>query len=311
MGTITGKQLSARVGRVVVLMGGTSAEREISLLSGRTVLAGLQRLGIDATALDVGNQVIESLQSLRPQLVVNMLHGKNGEDGVMQGLLEMMGLPYTGSGVLASALAMDKVKSKLIWRQSGLPVADHRILNGQSDWQQIMDDFDKVVVKPVSGGSSLGVAMVEDAGSLREAWLQAREYDRRVLAEQCIEGTEYSTGVLGKELLPTIRLETERRFFDYEAKYIDKSTRIICPITMPMEQQLRLESLVRQAYDSLGCSGLARVDLMQDTAGDFYLLELNTIPGMTPHSFVPTAAERTGISFDELLLRMLACELMH
>ncbi len=290
-------------------MGGTSVEREISLLSGQAVLAGLQRLGIDATPIDVGNDVVEQIQKAKPDLVFNLLHGKNGEDGVVQGLLEMMKIPYTGSGVLASALAMDKLKSKLIWQQCGLPTPDYRVLEEDSDWQQIVSEFGKVVVKPVSGGSSLGIAIVNDATALQKEYEKAKEFDQHVMAEKCIEGPEYSTGVLGDELLPTILLETDRQFFDYEAKYIDEATRIVCPVDIPQEQMSSLKSLVRKAYDSLGCSGLARVDFMQDEAGEFYLLELNTVPGMTSHSFVPTAAERMGISFDELLLRILNFEL--
>ncbi|MCG8413584.1 MAG: D-alanine--D-alanine ligase [Pseudomonadales bacterium] len=309
MRTINKEQILAKIGRVVVLMGGASVEREISLLSGQAVMAGLQRLGIDAVAIDVGNDVIEQLQKSKPDLVFNLLHGKNGEDGVMQGLLEMMEIPYTGSGVLASALAMDKLKSKLIWRQCGLPTADYKLLGDDSDWQQITNEFGKVVVKPVSGGSSLGIAIVSDAESLQKEYEKAKEFDQHIMAEKCIEGPEYSTGVLGDELLPTILLETDRQFFDYEAKYIDEATRITCPVDIPQEQMNRLKTLVRQAYNSLGCTGLARVDFMQDQTGEFYLLELNTVPGMTSHSFVPTAAERMGISFDELLLRILDCEL--
>ena len=309
MRTINKEQILAKVGHVVVLMGGDSAEREISLLSGEAVLAGLQRLGVEVTAIDASSDLVDRLKAVSPDLVFIALHGSKGEDGVVQGLLEMMGIPYTGSGVLASALAMDKVKCKMVWKQLGLPTADFVILDGDSNWNEIISEFGKVVVKPVSGGSSLGIAIVDDAEALEEVYKKAKEYDSFVMAEQFIDGPEYSTGVLGAELLPTILLETDREFFDYEAKYIDEATRIICPIDLPESELNQIDTIVRAAYDSLGCSGLARVDFMQDKQGDFHLLELNTVPGMTSHSFVPTAASRVGIDFDELMLRILDCEL--
>lgn len=309
MRTINREQILAKVGHVAVLMGGTSPEREISLLSGEAVAAGLKRLGVNTSVIDVGADVIQQLQSVQPDLVFNLLHGQGGEDGVMQGLLEVMGLPYTGSGLLPSALAMDKIKSKLIWRQLGLNTADFYLLNENSNWKEIVEEFKQVVVKPVSGGSSLGIAIVNSAEALQAEFLKAKDYDQNVMAEQCIEGPEYSTGVLGGDLLPTIRMETDRQFFDYEAKYIDEATRIICPVELADDELEKIESLVSQAYESLGCSGLARVDFMQDRNGEFYLLELNTVPGMTSHSFVPTSLARIGIDFDELVLRILDVEI--
>jgi len=309
MKPINREEILARAGRVVVLLGGTSSEREISLISGQAVCAGLRRLGVEVSTIDVGADVIDELRAARPDLVFNMLHGKGGEDGVIQGLLEVMGLPYTGSGVLASALAMDKVKSKLVWQQLGLKTAPFYRLHDDTPWQEVMDALGKAVVKPVNGGSSLGIAIVEDAEGLREQYDNAARYDTSVMAEQYIAGREFSTGVLEDQMLPTILLETDRQFFDFEAKYKDEKTRIICPPEMLEEELDRLEALVRQAYASLDCSGLARVDVMQDRSGEFYLLELNTIPGMTEHSFVPTSAKRVGIDFDELLLHILAAEL--
>ncbi|MEX2469237.1 MAG: D-alanine--D-alanine ligase [Pseudohongiellaceae bacterium] len=309
MKPINKKEILARVGRVAVLLGGNSSEREISLLSGEAVFAGLERLGIEAGKIDVGADVIDRLRASAPDLVFNMLHGKGGEDGVIQGLLEVMGIPYTGSGVLASALAMDKVKSKLVWRQLGLNTAPFYRLHDDTRWQDVIDELGKVVVKPVSGGSSLGIAIVDDAAGLEAQYNNAARYDTSVMAEQYIAGREFSTGVLDDQLLPSIQLETDRQFFDFEAKYKDEKTRIICPPEMPPEDLARLEALVREAYTSLDCSGLARVDVMQDAEGEFYLLELNTVPGMTAHSFVPTSAKRVGIDFDELLLHILAAEL--
>jgi len=308
MRTINKEGVLAKVGHVAVLKGGMSSEREISLISGAAVAASLQRLGVETTVIDVGDDVIARLQEVSPDLVVNMLHGKGGEDGTMQGLLEIMRLPYTGSGVLASALAMDKVKSKLVWSRLGLNTAEFEVLSGDSDWQAIIASLGRVVVKPISGGSSLGIAIVDKAEDLESQFLAAQHYDTCVMAERHIAGKEFSTGVLGAELLPTIQLETTRQFFDYEAKYVDENTRVICPPEVSSSELERLEQLVSSAYQALDCSGLARVDVMQDEEGEFYLLELNTIPGMTEHSFVPMAAQQIGIGFDELVLRILDCE---
>lgn len=309
MRTINRERILAKTGHVVVLMGGDSPEREISLLSGKAVCESLQKLGVHFDTLDVGKDVIDRLRELNPDIALNMLHGQRGEDGVIQGMLEMLGIPYTGSGVLASALAMDKVKSKLLWRQAGLNTADFVLLQDDTDWGSVISRFGRVVVKPVNGGSSLGISIVDTADALRTEFATARKFDQHVMAEQYIAGPEYSTGVIGDELFPTILLETDRQFFDYEAKYIDAATRIICPVDMESESLARLEQLVRDAYDTLGCKGLARVDVMQDAAGEFFLLELNTVPGMTSHSFVPTAASKVGIDFEELVLRILDAEL--
>lgn len=309
MRTINREEILAKAGHVAVLKGGMSSEREISLISGQAVANSLQRLGVKTTVIDVGRDIVSRLQAAAPDLVVNMLHGKGGEDGVMQGLLETMGLPYTGSGVLASALAMDKVKSKLIWAQLGLATADFEVLSAGSDWQDIIARLGRAVVKPINGGSSLGIAIVDSAAELESQYQAARNYDTCVMAERHIAGREFSTGVLGAELLPTIQLETSRQFFDYEAKYVDEGTRIICPPHISDAELAILEKLVKDAYLALDCSGLARVDVMQDRHGKFYLLELNTIPGMTEHSFVPMAAKQIDIDFDELVLRILDCEL--
>jgi D-alanine-D-alanine ligase len=309
MRTINKEQILAKAGHVVVLKGGTSPEREISLLSGGAVAESLLRLGVQTTVIDVGKDIAKELQAAAPDLVVNMLHGQGGEDGVIQGMMDLLGISYTGSGVLASALAMDKVKSKLIWRQIGLATADFVELHDESDWDDIIHRFGKAVVKPIYGGSSLGIAIVETATQLQQKYKSAMNFEQGVMAEKYVDGPEYSAGILGDELLPTILLETDRQFFDYEAKYIDENTRIICPVEFTEKESSYIEALVRKAYQSLGCSGLARVDFMQDSAGDYYLLELNTVPGMTSHSFVPTSAARIGIDFDELMLRILDFEL--
>ena len=305
MRTINRERVLAEAGHVVLLMGGTSPEREISLLSGQAVASSLSSLGVHTTVIDVGENIVDELRSAAPDLVVNMLHGQGGEDGVIQGYLDLLQIPYTGSGVLASALAMDKVKSKQIWCQMGLATAPFTVLNDYSDWGAIVASFERAVVKPIYGGSSLGIAVVDSSESLKRAYTEACGFQQGVMAEKYIEGPEYSTGILDDELMPTILLETDREFFDFTAKYIDEGTRIVCPAPLSRERMEAAEALVTSAYSALGCSGLARVDFMEDAAGEFFLLEVNTVPGMTSHSFVPKSAARVGIDFDELVLRIL------
>ena len=275
MKPINKKDLLAKIGHVVVLRGGVSSEREISLASGAAVFAGLQRLGAQVSEIDVTHDVIERLVELKPDLAFIALHGQNGEDGVIQGLLEVMGITYTGSGVLSSALAMNKIVSKQVWRQRELKTPDYELLNAHSDWEKVIEKLHKVVVKPVSGGSSLGISMTRSSTELKSYYEEALDYGSEVFAEQCIEGVEFSTGVLGDEIFPTLQLETSRQFFDYEAKYIDSNTKIICPPKLSGNELDELEDLVSQAYKSLKCKGLARVDVMRESGGDFYLLELN------------------------------------
>ena len=305
MRTINRELVLAEAGHVVLLMGGTSPEREISLLSGQAVASSLSSLGVHTTIIDVGENIVDELRSAAPDLVVNMLHGQGGEDGVIQGYMDLLQIPYTGSGVLASALAMDKVKSKQIWCQMGLATASFTVLNDESDWGAIIASFERAVVKPIYGGSSLGIAVVDSPESLKRAYTEACGFQQGVMAEKYIEGPEYSTGILDDDLMPTILLETDREFFDFTAKYIDEGTRIVCPAPLSRERMDAAEALVKSAYSALGCSGLARVDFMEDAAGEFLLLEVNTVPGMTSHSFVPKSAARVGIDFDELVLRIL------
>ena len=309
MKPINKKDLLAKIGHVVVLRGGVSSEREISLASGAAVFAGLQRLGAQVSEIDVTHDVIERLVELKPDLAFIALHGQNGEDGVIQGLLEVMGITYTGSGVLSSALAMNKIVSKQVWRQRELKTPDYELLNAHSDWEKVIEKLHKVVVKPVSGGSSLGISMTRSSTELKSYYEEALNYGSEVFAEQCIEGVEFSTGVLGDEIFPTLQLETSRQFFDYEAKYIDSNTKIICPPKLSGNELDELEDLVSQAYKSLKCKGLARVDVMRESGGDFYLLELNTIPGLTEHSFVPSAMKAVGVDYDDMLLKILQNEM--
>lgn len=309
MRTINREKILNRLGHVVVLKGGHSTEREISLLSGEAVYQGLLRLGVNASVIDVNDNIIDELRAARPDFVFNMLHGEGGEDGVIQGMLEIMRLPYSGSGVLASALAMDKVKSKLLWQRLGLKTAEFVFLDAAMDWQAVIDQLGTAVVKPVNGGSSIGIAIVSNAQELKSAYESASLDGSEVMAEHYIAGNEFSVGVLQEELFPIIQLRTKRKFFDYEAKYVATDNEYICPPELRDEKQQELLALVAAAYSSLDCSGLARVDVMQDANEEFNLLEVNTIPGMTEHSFVPMAAKSIGIDFDELLLRILDAEL--
>ena len=305
MKPINKEELLEKLGHVVVLKGGTSVEREVSLASGSAVFDGLKRLGIRASVIDVGQDVVAQIENSEPDLVFIALHGQGGEDGAIQGLLESMRLPYTGSKVLASALGMNKVKSKQVWEQMKLKTAKYELLSAQTDYVELIERLNKIVIKPVNGGSSLGISIVNNEKDLVKEYEKALAFDSEIMAEQFIEGVEFSTGVIGDEILPTIQLETSRQFFDYEAKYNDKDTKIICPVNLTPSEFNDLENLVSNAYTGLGCKGLARVDVIRDKNGEFYLLELNTIPGMTEHSFIPMALKSTGVSFDELLLRVL------
>ncbi|WP_339668730.1 D-alanine--D-alanine ligase [Dasania marina] len=291
---------------VAVLLGGTSAERDISLQSGNAVLQALQNKGIAAVALDTAEagwvqELIEHYQH-----VFIALHGINGEDGTVQGLLEMLGISYTGSGVMASALAMDKMRCKQLWDGVGLPTAEFAHLQADSDWQGLMAQWGEAMVKPAHEGSSLGMAKVNSAEQLEQAYHYASQYDAVVIAERWIKGAEFTVAVLAGVALPPIRLETANSFYDYEAKYISNDTKYICPCGLAAEQEQLLKQLAEQAFVSIGCTGWGRVDFMQDEQGNFYLLEVNTVPGMTSHSLVPMAAKAVGMSFDDLVEAILA-----
>ena len=308
MKPINKEEMLAKLGHVVVLKGGSSAEREISLKSGSAVFNGLRRMGFNVSLIDVDSEIVDKVRAANPDLVVIMLHGKGGEDGVIQGLMEILNIPYTGSGVLASAIAMDKVKSKLIWQRMGLNTAEFEFISAGTNWEQLANKFDSAVIKPVNGGSSLGISVANNASDLERCFYEALAFDSQVIAEKYINGNEYSTGVLGNYIFPTVQLETSRDFVDYDAKYKDEKTKIISPPELSPKKLRELETLIKNAYDSLGCAGLARIDVMQEGDGEFFLLELNTIPGMTEHSFIPMAAQHIGIDFDELLLRVLDYE---
>ncbi len=295
-----------KYGKVVVLMGGLSAEREISLRSGAAVLAALQRGGVDAHGLDVGRDVLKGLDAGGFDRAFIMLHGRGGEDGTIQGALEWLGLPYTGSGVRASALAMDKLRTKQLWQGCSLPTPGYVVARREEDLDGVVDQLGlPLIIKPAQEGSSIGMSKVNAADELLPAWREAVKYDPVVLIEQWITGNEYTCAILDDEALPLIRLEPNKAFYDYDAKYQRDDTKYHCPCGLPAEREQALQALAREAFDAVGCSGWGRVDMMVSDAGEPWLIEVNTLPGMTDHSLVPMAAKEAGVEFDELVLRIL------
>ncbi len=292
-------------GRVAVLYGGQSAEREVSLKSGAAVCAALQSEGVDAFLIDVGADIVSRLQQEKIDRVFIALHGPGGEDGRMQALLEFLGLPYTGSGVQASSIAMDKWRSKQIFSAAGISTPEYRMLTADNLDQVVAEIGCQLMVKPAHEGSSIGMSKVASREQLDSAYSNAIQYDRSVFAEQVIEGAEYTVAVLNGVALPPIRLETDHQFYDYNAKYLANDTRYLCPCGLGAEDEIRLKALAVDAFDALGCAGWGRVDVMADAAGNFYTLEVNTVPGMTDHSLVPMAARAHGLSFEQLVLNIL------
>ena len=293
-------------GRVAVLMGGWAAEREVSLVSGRAVLEGLLRRGVDAHGIDVGRDVLTVLAAGRFDRVFIVLHGRGGEDGVIQGALEILGLPYTGSGVMGSAIAMDKYRTKLLLQALGLPTPGFALIDDENDLAAASALGFPLMVKPALEGSSIGMSRADDAGQLRAAWAKAAECDSHVMAERWVTGAEYTVAILGREALPLIRLETPHAFYDYDAKYVANDTRYLIPCGLDQDSEARLQRLALQAFDAVGASGWGRVDFLVDDADRPWLIEINTVPGMTGHSLVPMAAKAVGIGFDELVWRILA-----
>lgn len=304
-----GQAMSARIkpslGKIAVLLGGKSAEREISLLSGNAVLSALKSRGVDAVGLDVDDTLVERLRDGGFDKIFNMLHGRGGEDGTLQGLLEMMGIPYTGSGVLASALAMDKVKTKQLWRCSGLPTPAFSVLTEGTDWTGLIADLGEVVVKPAHEGSSLGMSMASDAAGVKAAYVKASQYDMQVIAEQRIRGPEFTVPVIHGRVFPAIEMRTHHEFYDYDAKYCADDTQYLCPAPLSDEKTRELQDLCLRAFEVVGAREWGRVDVMQDAAGNFWLLEVNTVPGMTDHSLVPLSAVSAGLTFTDLVLLIL------
>jgi len=293
-------------GRVAVLLGGDSTEREISLLSGNAVLAGLKRRGVDAHAFDPREQALATLLSERFDRVWVALHGPGGEDGTLQGALEYLGVPYTGSGVMGSAIGMDKLRTKRLANAVGVATADYVVLRGQPDFELALERLGvPMIVKPATQGSSVGMSKVEQATQLPAAYEAAARIDSSVFAEAWIPGREYTVAVLQGRALPAIRIETPRMFYDYEAKYFRDDTRYFCPCGLSVPAEQHLANLAVAAFDAVGAGGWGRVDFMMDTTGRPLLLEVNTVPGMTDHSLVPMAASAAGIDFDELVWRVL------
>ena len=293
-------------GKVAVLMGGDSAEREISLLSGRAVLASLQRSGVDATGIDItGRALPQELKDKAFDRVMIMLHGRYGEDGKVQGELDALGIPYTGSGVSASALAMDKIGTKQVWLGHGLNTPAFTVLSENTDWQSVIDELGTVFVKPVNEGSSIGISPADTAEALQAAFDKARQFDDKVIAERFIDGPEYTIAILGDRVLPVVGMKAASAFYDYEAKYFSDATRYFCPSDLDAADEKALGDMAKRAYDAIGCTGWGRVDAMRDKKGEFWLLEVNTVPGMTDHSLVPMAAKAAGIDFDALVLEIL------
>lgn len=297
-------------GKVAVLLGGKSAEREISLKSGNAVLAALRNRGVDVHPFDPRDQGLDQLLAHGFDRIFIALHGRFGEDGTIQGALELMGIPYTGSGVMASALAMDKWRTKLLWQAAGVKTPRYLLLQESSDWPVVVSQIGlPIMVKPACEGSSIGMTKVMSVEKLAAAFELAKRYDDVVLAEQFVEGMELTAGILGETPLPLIRLETPRTFYDYQAKYFADDTRYLCPCGLPAEQERSIRAEAMQAFRLLGCRGWGRVDLMLDKSGAAYFLEINTAPGMTDHSLVPMAAKVAGMSFEDLVLKIL--ELAH
>ena len=297
-------------GKVAVMMGGSSAEREISLQSGQAVFDALQRQKINAHIVDPRENLMAQLATGDFDRVFIALHGRGGEDGLMQGMLETLGLPYTGSGVLGSSLAMDKCRSKQVWQSYDIPTPAFVEVDEHSNWEDVVNYLGlPLFVKPVREGSSYGASKVKEAGELESAWRQACNYDERVMAESCVEGGEFTVSVLADERLPMIRLETPREFYDYEAKYIANTTQYHCPSGLDVEIENELNKLAVDAFQALDASGWGRVDLMIDDNDEPWFIEVNTIPGLTGHSLVPMSAKQAGISFDELTLKILATSL--
>ncbi|MCF6218500.1 MAG: D-alanine--D-alanine ligase [Gammaproteobacteria bacterium] len=294
-------------GKVAVMMGGLSAEREISLKSGAAVLASLQRSGVDAYGVDVGGDILEVLAKGQFDRAFNMLHGRGGEDGVIQGALQLLDIPYTGSGVLSSALSMDKMRCKQLWQALGLPTPAMVELREEADLATAIELLQlPLVVKPSHEGSSVGMSKVIAAEQLLPAWQRAKQYDDCIIAEPWVSGGEFTIAILEGEALPPIKVETPREFYDFAAKYQENSTRYLCPCGLSDERVAALQALALRAFKALNAEGWGRVDVLTDERGDFWLLEFNSVPGMTDHSLVPMAAKAAGIEFDELVLRILA-----
>ena len=301
--------LTSKFGKVAVLLGGKSGEREVSLKSGHAVLAALLRQGVDAHAFDTASQELSALKVF-DHVMIN-LHGRGGEDGTIQGVLELMGIPYTGSGVMASGVGMDKWRTKLLWKVLNIATPDFEVVNAQSDFEAIENKLGlPLFVKPANEGSSIGITKVKNKGELQAAYLLAAKADPLVIAEKFVGGGEYTVGILedakaGLIALPIIRIVPKNEFYDYEAKYLRDDTEYLCPCGLSAEKEMQIQAEALQAFRAIGCTGWGRVDFLMDEVGNHYFLEVNTSPGMTDHSLVPMAAKAAGINFDELVIKIM------
>lgn len=299
-------QSAAEFGRVAVLMGGRSAEREISLKSGHAVLAALVEQGIDAHKIDVGLDVCEQLRAGKFDRAFIILHGRGGEDGEIQGLLQSIAMPYTGSDITGAVLSMNKMLSKQVWLQSSLPTAEYQQVTAQTDVDALIAKLGlPLIIKPVNEGSSIGMSKVKSAVDLGAAIKLATQFDAEVIAERWIVGQEFTAAILVDQTLPVIELKTPHEFYDFDAKYQANTTQYLCPSTLSEQDELQCQQLALQAFKTLRMSGWGRIDFMRDEAGQFYLLEANSIPGMTDHSLVPMAAKQAGLSFADLVWQIL------
>ncbi len=299
--------VTKQFGKVAVLLGGNSAEREISLMSGSAVLAALQGAGVDAHAFDPAERDLHILKEEGFDRAFIALHGRGGEDGTVQGALELMGIPYTGSGVMASAIGMDKWRTKLVWMSSGLPTPRFEILHQDSDWDAVAAKLGlPIFVKPVHEGSSMGATKVTEAGQLQGAWELAARYDSLVLAEEFVEGQELTAPFLNDQALPLVRIVAPDGNYDYQHKYFTDDTQYFCPSGLPADLEKDIQAAVVRCAKVLGCRGWGRADLILRADGSFTLLEINTAPGMTNHSLVPMSAQVAGWSFEALCLEILA-----
>ncbi|PTY38973.1 D-alanine--D-alanine ligase [Saccharospirillum sp. MSK14-1] len=295
--------------RVAVPYGGMSAERDVALNSGMTVIQALRDAGYDVVTLDVTDKssLVDWVSQLNVDVVFPMLHGRGGEDGQLQGLLEWYGLPYVGSGVLGSALAMDKLRSKWVFSSAGIATPPFAVIRSDAEREVVQTQLDyPVMVKPVHEGSSIGMSRVDTAEQLAAACTEAFRFDSEVMIEQFIAGSEYTVGIVGDLALPAIRLEAANRFYDYQAKYVSDDTRYFLPCGLSEAREAEVQSLALQAFRALGCEGWGRVDLMMDAAGQAMVLEVNTIPGMTDHSLVPKASRAHGWELPQLMHEILA-----
>ena len=298
--------MAATMGKVAVLFGGGSAEREVSLMSGKAVLAALRSAGVDAHGFDPAERDLHILKEEGFERAFIALHGRGGEDGTVQGALELMGIPYTGSGVMASALSMDKWRTKMVWQAAGLPTPRYRLLDADSDWDAVADDLGlPIFVKPVHEGSSMGATKVLEASALKAAWELAARFDSLVLAEEFVDGQELTCPFLGDEALPVVRIVAPDGNYDYQHKYFTDDTEYHCPAGLPDALEAEIRALVSRSARVLGCRGWGRADLILRADDSYTLLEMNTVPGMTSHSLVPMSARVAGMDFAALCVAIL------